>query len=377
MKRAEGSKEEGRTVACTLYEARGESTLAVSADDLLTLRAESAEASSTCPLLSVLSKDPKVELVESAFGEVPFGGTLAYHLRQDDKVPLYIPQSFIHPQPSSRTVGSTLPNQGPEPSDRPPTTTMFIDLPLPKEAAPDDHAAQPVLRTKAIAIERRTQSQGSCPLWHELRKSTLTASRFHRVVIRKAFSQDFANDLMKEQNLPYVSAIAHGREKEDIAREEYVSVCHELGKKDLEVQQCGLVLHPVYEYLGASPDGQVYDPSSAHTHGLLEIKCPAAAFAKDLTPEEACEDPSFFCELVEQKVCLKDTHRYFTQVQGQLAVTGLPWCDFVVWTGPGRMSCERIFFDEALWKETLLPPLLSFSRLFLTKKNTSDASAHA
>ena len=173
---------------------------------------------------------------------------------------------------------------------------------------------------------------------------------------------------MKEQNLPYVSAIAHGREKEDIAREEYVSVCHELGKKDLEVQQCGLVLHLVYEYLGASPDGQVYDPSSAHTHGLLEINCPAAAFAKDLTPEEACEDPSFFCELVEQKVCLKDTHRYFTQVQGQLAVTGLPWCDFVVWTGPGRMSCERIFFDEALWKETLLPPLLSFSRLFLTKK---------
>ena len=41
VKRAEGSKEEGRTVACTLYEARGESTLAVSADDLLTLRAES------------------------------------------------------------------------------------------------------------------------------------------------------------------------------------------------------------------------------------------------------------------------------------------------------------------------------------------------
>ena len=101
VKRAEGSKEEGRTVACTLYEARGESTRAVSADDLLTVRAESAEATSTCPLLTVLSKDPKVELVESAFGEVPFGGTLAYHLRQDDKVPFasLSPSSILSHRP--------------------------------------------------------------------------------------------------------------------------------------------------------------------------------------------------------------------------------------------------------------------------------------
>ena len=31
-------------------------------------------------------------------------------------------------------------------------------------------------------------------------------------------------------------------------------------------------------------------------------------------------------------------------MQGQLALTGLEWCDFVIWT-LGGISVERIYFD--------------------------------
>lgn len=98
---------------------------------------------------------------------------------------------------------------------------------------------------------------------------------------------------------------------------------HGLGKSELQVQQCGLVLYPVYQYLGASPHGQVYNPNSFRTHGLLETKCPLTAFDQDLAPGKTSKDPAFFCELVEQKVYLKESDKYYTLVEGQLAMTSL------------------------------------------------------
>ena len=44
---------------------------------------------------------------------------------------------------------------------------------------------------------------------------------------------------------------------------------------------------------------------------------------------------------------------YYFQVQGQLAITGKKWCDFVVWTLKQPMYVERIYFDENLWNDML------------------------
>ena len=40
------------------------------------------------------------------------------------------------------------------------------------------------------------------------------------------------------------------------------------------VFDAGLSVHPSLPYLGASPDGKVFDPSAETPFGLLEIKCP-------------------------------------------------------------------------------------------------------
>ena len=55
---------------------------------------------------------------------------------------------------------------------------------------------------------------------------------------------------------------------------------------------------------------------------------------------------------------LSRTHNYYYQVQGQMAITGRPWCDFVVWT-PKGMSVERILFDNDFW-DSVKPKLLKF-----------------
>lgn len=43
--------------------------------------------------------------------------------------------------------------------------------------------------------------------------------------------------------------------------------------KNLNWTKCGLVIHPDAPWLGAMPDGLVYDPLERPSFGLVEIKC--------------------------------------------------------------------------------------------------------
>ena len=49
---------------------------------------------------------------------------------------------------------------------------------------------------------------------------------------------------------------------------------------------------------------------------------------------------------------LKKDHPYYYQVQGQLGLTGLKWCDFVVFFQKG-LIIQRIKFDELFWKSMI------------------------
>ena len=45
---------------------------------------------------------------------------------------------------------------------------------------------------------------------------------------------------------------------------------------------------------------------------------------------------------------LKTTHDYYYQIQFQLAITGLKWCDFALWSPVGKPNVERIRRDDQL-----------------------------
>ena len=55
----------------------------------------------------------------------------------------------------------------------------------------------------------------------------------------------------------------------------------------------GFVVHPETGWLGASPDAWIHDPSCESPNGIAEFKCPYSK--ADMSPNEACEDPSFYC----------------------------------------------------------------------------------
>lgn len=44
---------------------------------------------------------------------------------------------------------------------------------------------------------------------------------------------------------------------------------------------------------------------------------------------------------------LKNTHKYYAQVPGEMTLIGLPWVDFGVWTAAksDKIFTERIYFN--------------------------------
>ena len=155
-----------------------------------------------------------------------------------------------------------------------------------------------------------------------------------------------------------VAALDWGRSHEDTAREAYMN--SNTGGDTYHIDRTGIHICTEHPWLAASPDGLVEDPSEVEgrNQGILEIKCPYSA--RTLTPEAACQELNRFCSnLVDGRVSLKKTHNYYFQVQGQLAITQRPWCDFCIWT-PHGISVERITRDNAFWENKMFPKLKKF-----------------
>ena len=94
-------------------------------------------------------------------------------------------------------------------------------------------------------------------------------------------------------------------------------------RKNFVYSQAGFVINPLYPYFGATPDGFVYYDCCGY--GVLEIKCPFSV--KDSRPLELQHRKSFL-----NHQGLVHTHKYYMQVQGQLLLCVLQYCNLVVWT---------------------------------------------
>ena len=86
-------------------------------------------------------------------------------------------------------------------------------------------------------------------------------------------------------------------------------------------------------------------------YGYVEIKCPYTS--RDVNIREACRDPLFFCRFDEttNKITLRQEHKYYCQIQGQMAIGKRPWCDFIVWT---KLSLTMIFGHNNCYQSCLL-----------------------
>ena len=87
-----------------------------------------------------------------------------------------------------------------------------------------------------------------------------------------------------------------------------------------------------------------------------------------MTPAEAAKKIKNFMSTLKEDgtLALKVTHEYYYQVQGQMALTGAKWCDFIIYTKKG-VSVQRICFDEQFWKAQVRLLSSFFLSYFLPK----------
>lgn len=108
-------------------------------------------------------------------------------------------------------------------------------------------------------------------------------------------------------------------------------------------------------FIGASSDVIV---NGEKEHGCLEVKSPFSidgVSVNNMPPVEiACSFKQFFLEQGESGLLeLKRHHPCYSQVQRELAVPGLQWCDFVVFTDCG-LFVEQIHFHDKHWEDVII-----------------------
>lgn len=110
---------------------------------------------------------------------------------------------------------------------------------------------------------------------------------------------------------------------------------------------CGLVINPKCPWLGCSPDCKVYDIEAAsegcNPFGLLEIKVVKEGETDFRNVRYANVNP------ISNEVTLKTTHEYYYQVQCQLALIGIEWCDFFSYMNDSQYFCQQYFFDKTFF----------------------------
>ena len=99
--------------------------------------------------------------------------------------------------------------------------------------------------------------------------------------------------------------------------------------------------------------------------GLLEIKC--SPKYKDKSPIEFCPENSYHLYLDENnKVCLKYDSPWYIQIQGQMGLCKMKWCDFVFYTTKG-IYVERIYFDDDVHKQIVNKSMRFYEKYVINK----------
>ena len=114
-----------------------------------------------------------------------------------------------------------------------------------------------------------------------------------------------------------------GDKNETLAIQAYTQHQKDNGRDGLTVSKVGFHASRSQPFLGASPDGGVYDPSCDQPYGFVKVKYHYSH--RNHTPAEARADSKFFCTFESGQVKLRKNSNYFCQVQGQMAIGERPW----------------------------------------------------
>uniref|UniRef100_A0A8C2X669 YqaJ viral recombinase domain-containing protein n=2 Tax=Cyclopterus lumpus TaxID=8103 RepID=A0A8C2X669_CYCLU len=225
----------------------------------------------------------------------------------------------------------------------------------------------PLDRRVVEEVEVLTRGQSANQDWFTWRKNRITASVAHRIAHCRFVNgktrtppSSYLSDITGEGRRVQTRAMSWGIQMEAQAVCSYQRMKSAALGRPVSVQDCGLFIDARRSWLAASPDGIVTDNRTSQWLLCLEVKCPYKH--RDRRVEDACRDDRAFCLELQDKdrrepgtspsYRLKTSHSYYTQIQVQLAVTGLRLADLVVFTLK-ETAIVPVTFDPDLWEETV------------------------
>ncbi|XP_062274564.1 uncharacterized protein LOC133980018 [Scomber scombrus] len=212
-------------------------------------------------------------------------------------------------------------------------------------------------------VEVLTRGQSTNQDWFAWRKNRITASMAHRIAHcrfvhgkTKTPPPSYMSSITGEGRSIQTRAMSWGVQMEAEVVRRYQTLKTAALRFSVSVQDCGLFIDARRSWLAASPDGIVTDSRTGQWLLCLEVKCPYKHRHRRV--EDACrDDPAFCLEIRDEDgrspvYRLKTSHSYFTQIQCQLAVTGLRRADLAVFTLK-EIAIVPVTFDPDLWEETV------------------------
>jgi len=198
-------------------------------------------------------------------------------------------------------------------------------------------------------VEECTRGQSLSGLWFKFRQGRITASNMKKVCqgsIEKP-AKSTINSICYGSMKFYSADVERGRKLEKAASKKY-EYLQKQKHQNFAVKHCGLFLSKDNAYLAASPDGIVTGACCEGTGGL-EIKCPR-------------DENMFAC--FDGNDSLLRSHAYFYQVQAQMYVCDLSYCDFFVYNKKSHIL-HRIVPDEDCREEIVQKSQLYFMYVIL------------
>lgn len=266
------------------------------------------------PLITKMGFSADVELVDCAFGKVPKGSPLSYQC----------------PLPSSKDYESI--------DDAPPRPM----LPL------SNHMLEPMLALPTLSSKEQEHLNIMQITWeeaHNLEQSTRKCreplEKLRKLRLTSHFREICRIKPGRSNAKQVIVKIRKGRHRgkmsttdEEMKSEALREYCRTLC---VNWYPCGMIVHPNCPWLGALPDGLVYDPNENSNFGLVQIKC---------VNFQSFIDCSFLgCQ--DSVLQLKKTHSYYWHIQAEMMIAGVSWCDLVV-VSREDLLVQRIYRDKAL-----------------------------
>ena len=208
----------------------------------------------------------------------------------------------------------------------------------------------------AVYVEESTRDQHNSKLWFKFRSGRITASKMKSVCRTDAANP--SQSLIKQICYPQLFKFSSRQTDWGCAHERAGRNRYEVKMKEshsnFSVCDVGLIINPKWPYLGATPDGKV--SCTCCGKGIVEIKCPYCH--KESTIDNATQDKNFCLKKDSSgKIYLDHSHAYYFQVQTQLFLTDLEYCDFCVCTFPQNqvddIYIERIGKDSQFWTDCI------------------------